>query len=96
VATAAEMSRDVDYEDVTVARIGARVVLAAGIESCVSEAALDISGPTNPVLVGKFTPRVNGPAEMWGVALDTEGTLVFGSDIRTGLWILRPTGATAP
>jgi hypothetical protein len=57
--------------------------------------ALDISDPTSPALVGKFTPRVDGPAEMWGVALDGERTLVFGSDIRSGLWILRPTRAAA-
>jgi hypothetical protein len=58
--------------------------------------ALDISDPTSPVLVGKFTPHVTGPAEMWGVALDPERALVFGSDIRSGLWILRPTGPAAP
>jgi hypothetical protein len=58
--------------------------------------ALDISDPTSPVVVGKVTPRVNGPAQMWGVALDPGRGLAFGSDIRTGLWIFRPTGDAAP
>lgn len=58
--------------------------------------ALDISEPASPALAGKFTPRPDGPAEMWGVAVDPARSLVFGSDIQTGLWVLRPTGPAAP
>ena len=57
--------------------------------------ALDISDPTAPTLVGTFTPRLEGPAAMWGVAVDPARSLVFGSDIQTGLWVLRPTGPAA-
>ena len=58
--------------------------------------ALDISEPASPALAGKFTPRLDGPAGMWGVAVDPARSLVFGSDIQTGLWVLRPTGPAAP
>jgi hypothetical protein len=30
-------------------------------------------------------------ATFWGVDVDPKGSLVFGSDIASGLWILRPT-----
>jgi hypothetical protein len=58
--------------------------------------ALDISDPTIPTLVGTVSPRLDGPPDMWGVAVDPARSLVFGSDIQTGLWILRPTGPAAP
>src|SRR5262245_19535619 len=58
--------------------------------------ALDISDPTSPSLVGTFSPRVDGPPAMWGVAVAPARSLVFGSDIQTGLWVLRPTGPAAP
>ena len=55
--------------------------------------ALDITDPTSPTKVGKFTRRAS---EMWGVAVDPARGLVFGSDIQSGLWILRPTEGAAP
>src|SRR5262245_13538757 len=58
--------------------------------------ALDISNPTSPTLAGTFSPRVDGVPDVWGVAVDPARSLVFGSDIQTGLWILRPTGPAAP
>jgi hypothetical protein len=67
--------------------------------------ALDMSDPTSPVLAGQFVPPSNdqrkrflgrGPAQVWGVAIDRSRDLVYASDMRTGLWILRPTGAAAP
>jgi hypothetical protein len=57
--------------------------------------ALDISDPTASALVGTFTPRLDGPARMWGVA-DPARSLVFGSDFETRLWIVRPTVPAAP
>jgi hypothetical protein len=58
--------------------------------------AVDLTDPTAPVRVGRFTPRAGGPTEMWGVAVDPGRGLVLGSDMRTGLWIVRPIGAAAP
>jgi hypothetical protein len=58
--------------------------------------ALDISDPTAPALVGTFTPRLDGPARMWGVAVDPARSLASGSDFETRLWIVRPTGPAAP
>lgn len=66
--------------------------------------ALDISDPTNPQMVGQFVPQTSkryanslgpGPAEVWGVAIDADG-IVYASDMRTGLWIVRPIGSAAP
>lgn len=67
--------------------------------------ALDLSAPNNPALVGQFVPNTSsaragglgpGPALVWGVALDPNTGFVYASDMRTGLWILRPTGDAAP
>jgi hypothetical protein len=66
--------------------------------------ALDLSNPTSPDLVGQFVPPTNdrfavslghGPAEVWGVAIDPETGIVYASDMRTGLWIVEPTGDAA-
>lgn len=66
--------------------------------------ALDLSNPTQPQLVGQFVPNTSkrsanslgvGPAEVWGVAIDTETGIIYASDMRTGLWIIRPTGPAA-
>jgi hypothetical protein len=67
--------------------------------------AIDVSDPTQPVGVGQFVPRTSkrhanslgtGPAEFWGLAIDPDTGLVYASDMRTGLWIVRPTGDAAP
>ena len=66
--------------------------------------ALDVSDPMNPQMVGQFVPQTSkryanslgtGPAEVWGVAIDSDG-IVYASDMRTGLWIVRPTGDAVP
>ncbi|HEX6332389.1 MAG TPA: hypothetical protein VF129_14045 [Actinomycetota bacterium] len=66
--------------------------------------ALDLTDPTSPELVGQFVPPTNrrhsgslgvGPAEVWGVAIDPETGIVYASDMRTGLWIVEPTGPAA-
>ncbi|MGI8658768.1 MAG: LVIVD repeat-containing protein [Candidatus Limnocylindria bacterium] len=67
--------------------------------------ALDVSDPTNPTRVGQFVPDTSrrhanslgtGPAEVWGVAIDPATGIVYASDMRTGLWIVQPTGDAAP
>ncbi len=67
--------------------------------------ALDVSDPTSPVQVGQFVPNTSkrhanslgtGPAEVWGVAIDPATGIVYASDMRTGLWIVQPTGDAAP
>lgn len=67
--------------------------------------AFDVSDPVNPQLVGQFVPKSTrrhanalgvGPAEVWGVAIDSGAGLIYASDMRTGLWIVRPTGPAAP
>ena len=68
--------------------------------------ALDVSDPTDPAMVGLATPTASGKkkaafgpdrfAMVWGVAIDAERGLVLASDMRTGLWIFRPTGNAAP
>jgi len=66
--------------------------------------ALDISDPTSPAMAGQFVPSSSsrnanalgpGRALVWGVAIDPETGLVYASDMRTGLWIVRPTGDAA-
>jgi hypothetical protein len=61
--------------------------------------ALDISDPVNPRQVGQFVPSTSlrsryfsrSPyALTWGVAI--HDGLVYASDLRSGLWIVRPTG----
>lgn len=67
--------------------------------------ALDLSDPTSPEMVGQFVPKASrrnanslgvGPAEVWGVAIDPETGIVYASDMRTGLWIVRPVGDATP
>jgi len=67
--------------------------------------AMDLSDPTAPQLAGQFVPPTNarfasslgaGPASVWGVAVDPATGIVYASDMRTGLWIVRPTGPAAP
>jgi len=68
--------------------------------------ALDVSDPTDPMMVGLATPTASGKkkaafgpdrfAVVWGVAIDEGRGLVLASDMRTGLWIFRPTGGAAP
>jgi hypothetical protein len=67
--------------------------------------ALDLSNPASPLLRGQFVPDTSnrhanslgtGPAEVWGVAIDPATGIVYASDMRTGLWIVRPTGPAAP
>ena len=66
--------------------------------------ALDLTTPTAPTMVGQFVPDTSrrnanslgtGPAEVWGVAIDPATGIVYASDMRTGLWIVRPTGPAA-
>jgi len=66
--------------------------------------ALDVSDPTTPELVGQFVPKASkrsanflgpGPTLVWGVAIDPETGLIYASDMRSGLWIVRPTGDAA-
>jgi hypothetical protein len=67
--------------------------------------ALDLANPASPMLVGQFVPPTSdrfagslghGPAEVWGVAIDPETGIVYASEMRTGLWIVEPTGPAAP
>jgi hypothetical protein len=67
--------------------------------------ALAIGSPKEPALVGQFVPPASGrfgdifgPAFplVWGVAIDEESGLIYASDMRSGLWIVRPTGRAAP
>lgn len=68
--------------------------------------ALDLTDPAHPVLVGQFAPPGDIGREspflsdevpyVWGVAIDETRGLVFASDMRSGLWILRPTGLASP
>ncbi len=67
--------------------------------------ALDLGDPTSPSMVGQFVPDTSkrhanslgvGPAEVWGVAIDQDTGIVYASDMRSGLWIVRPTGDAAP
>jgi hypothetical protein len=67
--------------------------------------ALDVHNPERPSLSGQFVPAPSarfpdtfGPpsAEVWGVAIDPDTGIVYASDMRSGLWIVRPTGPAAP
>lgn len=67
--------------------------------------AMDLSDPANPRFAGQFVPPTNarfasslgaGPASVWGVAVDPATGIVYASDMRTGLWVVRPTGSAAP
>jgi hypothetical protein len=66
--------------------------------------ALDLTDPREPVLVGQFVPEASanfdevfGPPfpVVWGVAIDPSTGVVYASDMRSGLWIVEPTGAAA-
>ena len=66
---------------------------------------LDLSSPTSPVLAGQFVPPTGsrfagslgtGPPAVWGVAIDPETGIIYASDMRTGLWIVEPTGPAVP
>ena len=71
-------------------------------------AALDLSDPTAPALVGQFVPRASGARPstfgderfpiVWGVVVDPATGIVYVSDMRSGLWIVQPEGdaATVP
>jgi hypothetical protein len=50
--------------------------------------ALDVRTPNRFRRVAQFAPA---GATFWGVDVDPKGSLVFGSDIASGLWVLRPT-----
>jgi hypothetical protein len=71
--------------------------------------ALDVSDPTDPQMVGQFArpSRLRSgvfeqqgitqkTAQTWGVAVDRKSGLVYASDMRNGLWIIRPTGESRP
>jgi hypothetical protein len=68
--------------------------------------ALDVSDPTNPELVGLATPSASGKkkaafgpdkyAVVWGLDIDESRGLILASDMRSGLWIFRPTGDAVP
>lgn len=68
---------------------------------------LDRRKPGDPVKVGQFVPPGapsrsefvrSGVAEVWGVAVAERerGTVLFLSDMNSGLWIVKPTGRAAP
>jgi hypothetical protein len=67
--------------------------------------ALDVRNPEQPSLSGQFVPAPSGRfpdtfgpagAEVWGVAIDPDTGIVYASDMRSGLWIVRPVGPAAP
>jgi hypothetical protein len=66
--------------------------------------ALDVSNPASPAMVGQVVPETSnrhanslgpGPALVWGVAIDAETGIIYASEMRTGLWIVRPLGDAA-
>ena len=68
--------------------------------------ALDLTNPASPALVGQFVPRASARRTstfgrkrfpiVWGVVLDPSTGIVYASDMRSGLWIVQPTGEAAP
>ncbi|MGH3022326.1 MAG: PA domain-containing protein [Gaiellaceae bacterium] len=60
---------------------------------------LDKRKPRDPRLVGQFVPPPVGEdlpfTGMWGVYVRSDG-VVFGSDLGSGLWIVKPKGRAAP
>jgi hypothetical protein len=60
--------------------------------------ALDLTDPTAPAEVGRFTPRSRKGerASVWGVAIDRSTGLIYASDEGSGLWIIRPEGDALP
>lgn len=68
-------------------------------------AAIDLTNPADPLRVGQWVPPGNnefseffgrGPAAVWGLAIDPATGLIYASDMRTGLWIIQPTGPAVP
>lgn len=67
--------------------------------------ALDLADPAAPALVGQFVPRASGARSgtfgddpfpiVWGVAIDPATGIIYVSDMRSGLWIVQPTGDAA-
>lgn len=66
--------------------------------------ALSLEDPENPEKVGQFVPSPSGRFKetfgppgphVWGVVVDPETGIVYASDMRSGLWIVRPTGEAA-
>lgn len=68
--------------------------------------ALDLSDPAAPELRGQFVPRASGARAstfgpdpfpiVWGVAIDPATGIIYVSDMRSGLWIVQPTGDAVP
>lgn len=67
--------------------------------------ALNLSNPEQPTLAGQFVPApsarfqaIFGPpgASVWGVAIDPATGIIYASDVRSGLWIVRPKASAAP
>jgi hypothetical protein len=58
---------------------------------------LDRARPGNPLKVGQFVPpTIDGVVpNMWGVAIREDG-IIFASDERSGLWIVKPIRRAAP
>ena len=54
--------------------------------------ALNLDTPAHPRRVGRFAPP---DPLVWGVAIDPETGILYVSDMRSGLWIVRPTGKAA-
>jgi hypothetical protein len=52
----------------------------------------------DPVMVGQFVPAAapDHVAIVWGVYVRRSDGVVFASDMESGLWIVKPTGAAAP
>lgn len=66
--------------------------------------AFDVSDPTQPSPVGQFVPPATSRFMgffgasfplVWGVAVDRETGIIYASDMRSGLWIVRPVGPAA-
>ncbi|MBA3430219.1 MAG: hypothetical protein H0U16_01905 [Actinobacteria bacterium] len=66
--------------------------------------ALDLTSPAHPQKAGHFVPPPSCAlrplfgfcgAEVWGVAVDHSSGLIYASDMGSGLWIVKPTGAAA-
>jgi hypothetical protein len=60
---------------------------------------LNRRSPGDPKMVGQFVPPPTGEdlpfTGMWGVVIRADG-VIFGSDLGSGLWIVKPTGKAAP
>lgn len=66
--------------------------------------ALRLGRPAHPSLAGQFVPPPSDRFHnifgapfplVWGVAIDPETGIVYASDMRSGLWIVEPTGEAA-